>query len=74
MKFEASTAPHGKLLTFDHAEIRTSQYNGDLFLYVEGEDLKMGWDDVLTPQINQKQPEYLTVEILQIRAPTQQSI
>lgn len=71
MTFEPSNSPssppHSKLLSFDHAEIRASKFNGDLFLYVEGKSPKIGWDAVLEPRIYDKQPEYVTVEIVSMR-------
>lgn len=67
-----SSAPHGKLTTFDVAEIRSSKFNGDLFLYVEGEMPEIGWNVIIAPRIYHDKPEYLEVEILRVQAPANQ--
>lgn len=65
---EKSNSPRGQLINFDHAEIRTSQFNDELFLFVTGKQPEKNWKAMLAPMINQQTPDYLTVEILRTRA------
>lgn len=58
--------PHSRLINFDMAEIRASQFNDDLFLVVSGEHPQSGWSAVLAPQINQDKSDYLFVEVIRV--------
>lgn len=66
-KIKASNIPKALLINFDYAEIRTSQFNKELFLYVSGEQPAAGWNAMLAPLINQETPDYLHVEVLRAR-------
>lgn len=63
-----SSAPHGKLIDFDYAEIRSSQFNDETYLYVAGAKPEDGWQAMLAPRIHHSVPDYADVEILKVRS------
>ncbi len=65
---EKPTSLRAHLINFDQAEIRKSQFNDELFLFVTGEQPEKPWRAILAPVINQQTPDYLTVEVMRTRA------
>ncbi len=63
-----SSAPHGKLIDFEHAEIRSTQFNDEIYLYVAGAKPEDGWQAMLAPRIHHSVPDYADVEILKVRS------
>ncbi len=62
-----SSAPHGKLIDFEYAEIRSSQFNDEDYLYVAGAKPEDGWKAILAPCIHHAMPDYADVEVLKVR-------
>lgn len=66
-----SSAANGRLIDFDQAEIRHSQFNDELFLFVSGQPIENGWKAMLSPVIHHNKLDYLTVEVLKVRSDKQ---
>lgn len=62
-----SSAPHGKLIDFECAEIRSSQFNDESYLYVAGAKVDDGWQAMLAPRIHHSVPDYASIEVLKVR-------
>jgi len=69
-----SSAPHGKLIDFEYAEIRLSEFNGEEYLYVASAKTEDGWKAMLAPRIYHDVPDYTDVEVLKVRSTQRQEI
>jgi hypothetical protein len=63
-----STAPAGRIIDFDEAELRRPPFQSDWYLWVRGRLPALGLDARLAPRLYQGRPDYWAIEVAAITA------
>lgn len=64
-----SSVPNGRIIDFEHAELRKLPFQDGLYLWVRGSLPGVGYEARLAPRIYHDRPEYWGIEVAVIHAP-----
>ena len=64
-----SSVPNGRIIDFEHAELRKLPFQGGLYLWVRGSLPGTGFEARLAPRIYHDRPEFWGIEVAVIQAP-----
>jgi hypothetical protein len=64
-----SSAPNGKIIEFEKAELRHLPSHDSLYLWVKGPKPGHGFEAKLTPRIYYERPDYWGIEVAAIASP-----
>lgn len=64
-----SSVPNGRIIDFEHAELRKLPFQDGLYLWVRGSLPGIGLEARLAPRIYHNRPDYWGIEVAVIQAP-----
>ena len=64
-----SSAPNGKIIDFDRAELRRVPFQDSLYLWVSARTTGSGTELQLAPRIYHDRPDYWGIEVVAINPP-----
>jgi hypothetical protein len=64
-----SSAPNGKIIAFEKAELRHLPSHDSLYLWVTGQMPELGFEAKLTPQMYYERPDYWGIEVAAVASP-----